>query len=912
MKTKILQLLNLKHSESRHVTDLLTVQFFIGIANAFINIVAFTLFIKTLSVTEIPQAYVVIAFTLLIINLVYEKLEHMFSPLQLVKVIIAGSALILLGLWMGMFFGDKHDFVFALVVFSFLIYMITGYAFWGLVSLLYNIRESKRVFSIVGSGDIPAKLIGYMSTPLLIPLIGINNLIWLAIISLVIGFLLFDNVIRKKRWEHIKNKDLHTHHHEVLNLRKKDFVAFFFKNELIFAISLLSLVSYNVYNLIDYTFLAQVKNRYENVSSLSTFIAVFFALGRFIALIMKLIFTSRVIEKLGIIYCLFVTPVALLAISLTFYFFDNTSNYTVYIFGVMALLTEVLRSTMQEPVFFILFQPLKEQLRLKGHLISKGYMLPPSLIIVGASLIFLHKSGVEITIPLTVNILLVNLFIWGLIIFLIRNSYLRTLRQSIQKGFFSLEGAHIYDQQTINILLNKIKTGRDTDIIYALRLLQGAAYTHMNALLQEQLSSGHKEVRKYVINQLEEKGEINVKQLKDLLPGEKDPEIKQHIVSLLCKSDPDYLAEAADTLKHLDFDIQKVIIINMLNQKEFKFLFQAGNALNELIYSTNPKERALAIEITTELKSVRFTDAIEWLIHDPEPAVKRNAIIAACKLKTRKLIPYIVKQLSNPAEKFLALQGLQQYGDELFKHINDLPNEDIQNSAADFIKLAGKTKGSHSTNYLMARLMDEASPTENIVHALWSKDYTPESSKEVQELNNLIENFLETGNKKVADFYEVPEFRENELVKKSIEGEIKNDLISALKICAILHDKAEFNRILELIEHNEKARLYNAVEMLELVLPKKLAKDLNTIFDFLLDPALSRKTYVQPELNSFFTKIVQTEEASFSPWTKAVCIYCSWKNNQKSFIEGLRKETGRKEHYIVQETKNFVLKETEL
>ncbi len=239
MKTKILQLLNLKHSESRHVTDLLTVQFFIGIANAFINIVAFTLFIKTLSVTEIPQAYVVIAFALLIINLVYEKLEHMFSPLQLVKVIIAGSALILLVLWLGMFFGNKHDFVFALVVFSFLIYMITGYAFWGLVSLLYNIRESKRVFSIVGSGDIPAKLIGYMATPLLIPIIGINNLIWLAIISLAIGFILFDSVIRKKRWEHIKNKDLHAHHHEVLNLRKKDFVAFFFKNELIFAISLL-------------------------------------------------------------------------------------------------------------------------------------------------------------------------------------------------------------------------------------------------------------------------------------------------------------------------------------------------------------------------------------------------------------------------------------------------------------------------------------------------------------------------------------------------------------------------------------------------------------------------------------------------------------------------------------------------
>ena len=907
MKTKILRLLNLKHSESRHVTDLLTVQFFIGISNALVNYLAITLFINKLTVKEIPLAYLVIAFSLLILNLIYEKLEHFFSPLQLLKVIIAASAVVLALLWLGLKKEDNHNVVFILVVFSFLIYMITSYAFWGLVSLLYNIRESKRVFSIVGSGDIPAKLLGYIIAPTLGHVIGYDNLIWLAILSLGIGFYLFNGVIHKKRWEHIKNKENHSHHHEALTLRKKDFLAFFFKNELIFAISLLSLISYNVFNLIDYTFLVQIKQKFEDLPSLYIFISVFFALGRLVALVMKLVFTSRVIERLGIIYTLFITPVALFAFCMLFFIVGNSSNYTVYIFGIMALLTEVLRSTMQEPVFFILFQPLKEQLRLKGHLISKGYMLAPSLIIVGGSLMIMNKLGINITIQFIINILLVNLFLWGLIIFLVRNSYLRTLRQSIQKGFFSLEGAHIYDQQTIDILLNKIKNGRDTDIIYALRLLEGAAYHKLNALFQEQLNSKHKEVRKYVINRLEEKGEINIKQLRELLPTEIDTEIKQRIINLLCKSDPEYLAEAADNLKQADYDTRKVIIINMLNQKEFKFLFQAGNSLNELIYSTNPKERSLAIEITTELKNVRFTDAIEWLIHDPQPGVKKSAIMAACKLKTRKLLPFIVKQLNQPSEKYLALQGLQQYGDDLFLHLKDIPVADLQNNLSDFIKLAGKTKGNHSTNYLLARLPEESSPTENIVHALWTKDYETGSSKEVEELNTLLENFLVKGNQKINDFYEVPEFRENILVKNSIESEIKNDLVSALKICSILHNKTEFTRILELIEHNEKARLFNAVEMLELVLPKKVAKDLNTLFDFLLDPLLSRKIYVQPEINSFFNKIVYSEDAAFSPWTKAVCIYTAWKNRQRSFINGLKIETGRKEHYIVKETKDFVI-----
>lgn len=914
MKTKILRLLNLKHSESNHVTDLLTVQFFIGVANALVNYLAFTLFINQLSVSEIPLAYLVIAFSLLILNLIYEKLEHFFSPLQLLKVIIAGSAGILMLLWLGLKQENNHTVVFILVVFSFLIYMITSYAFWGLVSLLYNIRESKRVFSIVGSGDIPAKLLGYIIAPTLGHLIGYDNLIWLAIISLGIGFYLFNDVIGKKRWEHIKNKDNHIHHHEALTLRKKDYLSFFFKNELILAISLLSLISYNVFNLIDYTFLVQIKQKFEDLPSLYIFISVFFALGRLVALIMKLIFTSRVIERLGIIYTLLITPIALFAFCMLFFFVNNNSNYTLYIFGIMALLTEVLRSTMQEPVFFILFQPLKEQLRLKGHLISKGYMLAPSLIIVGGSLLLMYNWGIEITISRTINILLLNLFIWGLSIFFVRSSYLRTLRNSIQKGFFSLEGAHIYDQQTIDILLEKIKTGRDTDIIYALRLLEGAAYHNLNNLFQDQLMSRHKEVRKYALRTLEEKGEINIKQLHMLLPVETNPEIKQHIIGLLCKTDPDYLAVAADDLKQADYDTRKVIITNMLNQKEFKFLFQAGNSLNELIYSTNPRERTLAIEITTELKNVRFTDAIEWLIHDPEPGVKKSAIMAACKLKTNKLLPFIIKQLNRPSEKYLALQGLQHYGDDLFLHLKDIPEDDLQNNTPDFIKIAGKTKGNHSTNYLLSRLFDESSPTENIVHALWTKDYEPGSSKEVEELNTILENFLSKGNDKINDFYEVPDFKENNLVKNSIESEIKNDLVSALKICSLLHNKTEFTRILELIEHNEKARLFNAVEMLELVLPKKVAKDLNTLFDFMLDPLLSRKIYIQPEISTFFNKIVHKEEASFSPWTKAICIYCSWKNNQHEFIEGLKNETGRKEHYIVKETRHFVLntKESEV
>ena len=180
MKERILRLLNLKPSESPRVLDLLTVQFFIGIANAFINVLAFTLFIRIVDVHEIPQAYLVVAVVLLLINFLYEKLEHRFSPILLLKIVIIFYAFMLLLFWLGLLKGVGHDIVFILVVWSIVIYMLTGYAFWGLASLLFNIRESKRVFSVVGSGDIPAKLIGYISAHFLIPVVGEENIIWFS------------------------------------------------------------------------------------------------------------------------------------------------------------------------------------------------------------------------------------------------------------------------------------------------------------------------------------------------------------------------------------------------------------------------------------------------------------------------------------------------------------------------------------------------------------------------------------------------------------------------------------------------------------------------------------------------------------------------------------------------------------
>ncbi len=908
MKERLFSTLNIKVSESKQVFDLLSVQFFIGLANAFLNIASFSLFIYNFPVTQLPVVYISIAVVLMVLNYFYEKLEHQLSPIHLLKLIIVVSFVLMLGLWTGLVVGNTHTFIFALLVANTVIYMITGYAFWGLVALLFNVRESRRVFSVVGAGDIPAKFLGYLLAPLLIPLVGLTNLIWLALLSLIAALYLFNKVIEKKNWDGIKKKISHEHNHHKHTHHKQNLVSFFFENKLIFTISLLSILSYNVFVLIDYTFVSQVKLKFENISDLAIYIAVFFAIGRAIAIIFKFIFTSRVIERLGIIACLFITPVALALFCILFFVFDGHGNYDVYIFGIMAMLTEVLRSSMQEPVFFILFQPLKEHLRLKGHLIAKGYTLPPSLIVVGVSLLFFYRLDINLSILLTIKIIIINLVIWAGAIFLIQRAYLKTLHSSIKKGAFSSDDNYVYDQVTIDILLSKVNNGSNAEVIYALDLLKKAGYSRLKELLYEILPAGSQEVKLYILDQLDSHGKPNLHVAKQWLQQETDPELKQKFVALLCHHDKNFLEEMANEIGTLDFGTRKIVIVNLLNQQEFHLLMKAGTEIDHLIHSRLPEERMLAIDIITELKHVQFTRDISELMKDEEKPVRRHAVIAACKLKTSPLLHQILNMSEKAEDRPMVIKALQLYGDGLFDHLKSLPEKTVKDFTPDFIKVAASIKGDHSKKFLLTTMDDLGLLTNKTIHALWSQNYEPSEPAMKEKFHDLLFRYLKMGIGKIADYHAIPDYHnEKEIIKNSMLNEVKNDLVMALKICAMLYQKKPINRILELIDIEQQHKLFNAIEMIEIDFAGRISKDLILLFDFVLDPATKKLPPAKKEEGSLFSKVYLSDGFTYNPWTKSIWMFSSWKNANENDLEIVARHPDNSDVSIIEETRNYIL-----
>src|SRR3954467_5827834 len=99
MYNKVLALLNIKPHESRLVRKLFTIQFFLGVATAFVFTSSLTLFLSTYEIRTLPDAYILSACLLFVFNWIYGYLdEHMNSP-RLLEVVILFCAASILVFW---------------------------------------------------------------------------------------------------------------------------------------------------------------------------------------------------------------------------------------------------------------------------------------------------------------------------------------------------------------------------------------------------------------------------------------------------------------------------------------------------------------------------------------------------------------------------------------------------------------------------------------------------------------------------------------------------------------------------------------------------------------------------------------------------------------------------------------------
>lgn len=911
MNRRINQLLNIKPSETKLVGHLFLVQYFIGIATAFLFTSSLTLILSSYPITIYPKIYILAAGFLFVANMIYSRLEPRLAPDRLLQVIVAFSAGSVLLHWACLTFIASQWLPLFLAVWNMVVYMLVSYAFWGMAAILFNVRESKRLFSVVGAGDIPAKMLGYFSVSALVPLIGVVNLLWVSVIAFAVVDVLLRRFDFTGRVRAAHSPAAHAPGHHASG--SQPLVKRFFQNRLIFFIAFWSLLAYTIYSVIDFTFLSEIKRSFNTDHELATFIAVFFAFGRLLAIGIKLLFSSRVIARLGLANSLLIAPLLLLAVNGFILLADRPLESHLYAFGVMVLLTEILRSTLQEPVFLVLFQPLHPHSRLKGHLIAKGYPLPVALLFVGVFLLcyFEYYGQDHIAIPLVSKALLLLLLGWGASVFLVRKAYRHTLASVIKRGYFTGSTLFLNEQAVRDVLVQKAAGKDPMAAIHALSLLERSDYADIDALLFGQLRHGGHELREYAIFRIIGKKKTNALPLiREQLEVEPDEEVKALLYKALYYLDNNILADGVAGVHALEQKNKKAALAGLLQRNEAGTDAVVAQELLRMIHGTSTDEKLVALEMVKETRRGDFGKVLETLLQDPVPAVYTRAMEAAGEVKEQALLEQVV-QIGLERKAQAALQkALLHYGDSLFDSAYIKWGACPRELETLLVKVAGKTKG-ESAGAFLEQLVQESSShvMPGVIDALWQKGamVTAETQR---LLKKQLKIQLRKSLLKATYYMRLSAVDALKPLQDAVFSEIHQDIQRLFKCLALVYDQKHIERVRELYNQPETSKVYNAIEMLELLIPQKHFNSLNILLE--LEQDINKNQVIRhagKELSAgaIIREILQGNQAGFNNWTRSVACYMIPRLQGERLPAAVLDKAAEQEDALFKETREYVL-----
>ncbi len=886
MKDSVLKFLNIRREEAGLVKNLFAMEFFQGAGIAFFFTAAFTLFLKKFAITELPKVFILSALLLWLTGIFYTQLEHKLKTRSLGIFITLFMASNILLFRIGYELIGSSWFLYVMLAWFNVLYLMNNLQFWGMASLLFDVRQSKRLFAIISSGDIPAKFFGYTVASFVVVYTGTSNLLIAGFICMICSIPFMLRITGKDAFEKI----VHPPAHQPTPTASKKIDALinnFTRNKLIVGLAILSFLAACCLYIINYAFYAEVKLKYDDDVGLAKFVALFLAASRLIAMILKTIFTSRLINKLGLKPLLLITPV-LLAILVCILLFSShamqNNRLVFFMFGVISIITDVFRSSIHSPVLLTLMQPLPTQQRLRAHTIVKGIMDPFAFLVTGVLLLVLIRIYQHANIVVLSYFLLGFAALWIIWIIKVNRDYLQTLIQSISTRFLGEADIQLTDTKTLQTIKEKMETCTELENIYLLKMLEKQpASSEIDELLILSLKNISPVVKKESIRIINEKNILAAsEELQRLINEPNDPEVIGEAIKALCK----FSFNEELSLSFIDDQnpvISHAAIAGLLNNGSTVNRSAAENKLQQLINSPEARDRVSAVQVISEVKNDPLQQLLILLMNDRDKIVSKAAIATAGKLATKTAVAATLDHIDENEKT--VLNALTRAGSISIPLIHSfiLSEKCTHAQTTSLVKVCSYI-GGDKTNTMLYNLLDELpmfSP--EIIKAMYKCKFSAQDHQ-VAKIEALINRSLASADEIIQMEHCLnPVLKQYEILLHSLQIELKNTREILLRLFSFLYNKESLHKATLGFESRKKESIANAMELIDLTVSKTFANRFNSIFeyrytsDFLPSVKYAGKKILATKEHSF-EHILETAEMKFNHWTKSCCLYTGTKN----------------------------------
>jgi len=881
MPRYLLRALNVHREEWWLVQKLFLLQFFQGAGIAFFFTSAFSRFLDHFPVTDLAYVYILSAFLLWITGFIYSKLEHHLSESRLcnaITIILAASIFLF---WIGVKLIPGNWFYFLMLAWFNVLYLLNNLMFWGMASQLYDVRQSKRLFGVISSGDIPAKFIGYTVALFLVSYTGTANLLLAGVLFVLLSFPFLKKILHPGK-HGSKNHTDSTKHSIALHTIVKDYTV----NKLIRRVAILSLIVSGSIILINYGFYAEVKHAYKDDVALARFIAFFLAIARLFAVVIKILITSRLLYWLGNRIALIIAPVLLIflifALLLTNQFAFQSKNI-LYLFGLSAILIDVLNSAINSPVLLTIMQPLSSIERLRAHNIVKGIMDPFAYLFSGLFILVFVKLEL-FSLEILSYALLGLALAWIIGIFRVHQQYLKTLIKAISSRYFSQEEFSLYDTAARELIEEKINTGTELEVLYILRMLGTQHSSESNRLIIHAL---HHPSVKVAGEALRLVSQLHIKEAESWLSSiiEKHPDdtIRSEAIKVLAKID---FQESiiVPLMNSDDIPIRLSSIVSILNYSQVaEYKLEAENKIKELITSEHAEDKIDAAVMLCETRNGHFDKELITLLNEKETSLQLAAIKAIGHHPSNLCLENLIKKIDENEKPVVEALIIAREKSLPFIKERIISDSCSSKQKEILINAIGRIGGAASTEILLSLLSAVPGYIPHIIKVLHRCHF--KSSKNNQKI---IENLIHDQLIYAAAILHMqknlfPQKERHHIIFGSLQLELHEIRETLLFLFSFLYDRDKISKIKAAIEINKKETNANAIELVDMTIKKEFANPFNAAFEYgdlehrcaLLKNLFPKDLF--PDIDTIITEVLTDKKLFYNNWTKTCSLYISRK-----------------------------------
>ena len=842
-------------------------------------------FLNMVDKKYLPLMFLAIAIVLSIVIEIYSRL----SKNRDLSTIVTGTGIIFIATLLAI---QKHLegwVVPFLYVWKDVIDAIIITQFWLIASQVFDPRQAKRLFGLLGAGGALAAIIIGSSISQFVSVFGSENLLFVTM-SFIIIVILMANLIRPYR-----NLNEQKHQSSKKDSNKNTGKSFTpYLKSLAIIIGLAAVAS----RVVDYQFKITAVASFPNQDDLVNFFGQYYAVTGVATMIIQLFITSRLLSRFGIIVAILILPTLFMAGAAGFLMSPVLAAVYISKFS-----DQVFRFTFHNASIQLLWIPVKRTIKNRLKPVIEG-SIRAGLEGVSGILIFLSITMFNVPIHyLSISIILIAIY-WIKRSFRLKKLYIKELQSAIEKRELNFEELtlDIQDEamvKTINLALNN---DDEKQQILALEMIKDIPLTPWKNSLNRLLNDGSIIVKKEILNiSFDDENIISDQKIISLINNESDLEIESIEIAGKRKL-TDALPIIMDRIDAENKEKQLIAAAAIRNidpdssNKEKDLLLSAFNSNDENICSLIIKQMKNDNEILPNEKLIKYLNE--------ESSMVRNAALSVAESRASLvLLPHIIQCLSYPRSGMPARSALQVYDEDgvvklLIEHAQ---NQNVEKSLViGVIRTIKKYPTKDSIDMLLSVISPKVPPiqavaVDSLIHIARE---IPLDEKQIAITKKELIKTSRYAYEKIIALSQIEENEKNQLLRYLLQDEVRKLIPVIMKLGILDKPQTPIETYIQYVLNNEEDKLPYVLEFFENIFSQEERKIVNSLID---DISIEDKCKVAKnhfdelttDINQFLgyyigtiqeLKVALTLDYAFRTNNQEILGKANWSNLPESFI----------------------------